>query len=591
MFDALSLNDSDSDDEQTFSSEEKPKQLTKQITKQEEITNNHEIIKNIKQSKQEKQTKKNKKEPIQKMINTKTIYKKEFSLNAGNLEIFDEVDITINEKTKYFITGINGCGKTTLLKYLYEDMKDKQDILMIEQDIIIENLEETIAEFILNANKTLYEKYKEFTIYENKDLNEEEIEKYNELSEYLNINEWEKYNAETNRILNGLGFKNYNNKVNNLSGGWRMKLALGKALLRKPLILLLDEPTNNLSINAIIWLTNYLQEYKNTLIVITHQINLIDTIANVIWYIGNPTNTKQQLYVINGKYYKLKKTLEQIETETLNNYETFQKKVKELQNKSTPKKQVDEFIKLNNVNRPDTRTNFKITFPNINVFSLKYVINIKDVDFSYGNNEIQNNEIQNNEIYKNINLSIDLKTRIVLVGENGVGKTTLFNLIMEKIQPTNGIIIKDERIKIVHYNQQILENLPLEKTPLEYLLMINPNETECCACLGKIGLKDGKKNMIINNLSGGQKVKLSLCYIQLQKPHVILFDEVSNHLDHYAIDEIIEAINEYNGAVIIITHDIYLIESIKNIKIYKVENKNIIYFNGDFNDYCNEIEY
>jgi ATPase subunit of ABC transporter with duplicated ATPase domains len=188
-------------------------------------------------------------------------------------------------------------------------------------------------------------------------------------------------------------------------------------------------------------------------------------------------------------------------------------------------------------------------------------------------------------------LSIDLKTRIVLVGENGAGKTTLFNLIMEKIKPTNGIIIKDDRIKIVHYNQQILENLPLEKTPLEYLLTINPNETECCACLGKIGLRDGKKNMIINNLSGGQKVKLSLCYIQLQKPHVILFDEVSNHLDHYAIDEIIEAINEYNGAIIIITHDIYLIESIKEIRIYKVENKKINYFNGDFNDYCNEIEY
>lgn len=508
-------------------------------------------------------------------------------ISIGGKKLINESDLVINENTKYFLVGYNGCGKTTLLKYLYDKLKDKQDILMIDQDINIENENQSVNDFILNANFELYQKYKQMTELEKKDeMTDEESQLYNELSKYVYSNSWDKYNADALKILKGLGFNDSNKEVRLLSGGWRMRLALGKALLYKPNILLLDEPTNHLDLSATIWLTDYLESYTKTLIVITHQIGLLNTLPNYIWYISNSDGTGVKIHTIKGKYKHYINNLKEAEKKHIEEYNKFQKKITEMKNKSKPKKEVEEFIKKHgSITRPPKPYIVKILFEDVNVFTSKNIIELSNVNFSYDNK---------NDVLIDVDFSIGFDSRYVIVGENGAGKTTLFKLCLGKLLATNGEIIRDERLSIAYYNQQIIEGLPLNNTPLEYILSLNNDfdEGECRKRLAKIGIKKDELNdhckVKINDLSGGQKARVALCAIQISNPHIILMDEPTNHLDIESIDALIEGINNFNGGIAIITHDMYLIESIEKCKIFEVKNNRVTEFYGDFNDYCDE---
>ena len=294
-----------------------------------------------------------------------TLYSENIEVTINNKILINNSDISINSGTKYFVLGQNGIGKTTLLKQIYIQLQNKLDVLMIDQDIEIKS-NEMINEFILNADPIIYEAKKKMDELEKKEeLTEEESDEYNKLSEILYQKEWFKYEAESKRILYGLGFTNPEIPVNILSGGKRMILAIGKALLRKPDILMLDEPTNHLDLDVVIWLTNYLESYKKTLIVITHQIGLVNSVADIIWYVGNPELKGNKIYTIRGNYNKLLKFLEQSEKETLKNYDKSLKKIEELRKKSTPKKIVDEFIKKEGILRPSKPYIVNITFDNV----------------------------------------------------------------------------------------------------------------------------------------------------------------------------------------------------------------------------------
>ena len=200
-----------------------------------------------------------------------------------------------------------------------------------------------------------------------------------------------------------------------------------------------------------------------------------------------------------------------------------------------------------------------------------------------------------NLIFDNIEFSIQQDSRYIIVGNNGSGKTTLFKLCSSLISPSIGEIIKDDKIKIGYYHQQIIENLPLDSNPIDYLKSLDNNldDGQCRGILGKIGLKKSKINdpcnNLISNLSGGQKARIALCALNISKPHAILMDEPTNHLDIESINGLIDGINKYNGGVVLITHDVYLIESINNAKIIHIDNKKIKIFNGDIKDYCNYI--
>lgn len=520
-------------------------------------------------------------------IQTHTLFSEKMEVHIGGKKLLEESDIVINQGMKYFVLGQNGIGKTTLLKEIYSKIQFKTDVLMLDQDIQIESTEQKISEFILDADIELHNNKKRMEQLEKiEEMSDKESEEYEKLSELVYLKEWDKYESESKRILDGLGFKNPDIPVSILSGGKRMILAIGKALLRKPDILIMDEPTNHLDLDVVIWLTNYLDSYPKSLIVITHQIGLVNSLADVIWYIGNPELTGNKVYTIRGKYDKLIKFLEQTQKETTKNYDKFIKRVEELRKKSTPKKEVEEFIKKQNVPRPPKPYQVTMEFDNVIELSTRNIIEFQNVSFGYPNNK---------NIYQDLSIRLGMGSRMILVGSNGIGKTTFFKLINGLIEPTEGYIIKDDRLRIGYYNQQIIDNLPLDLTPIQYLQQLNPqlDQNQCRTILGKLGIKkidnlDLPTNKIMN-LSGGQKARVSFSSVQMLKPHLILLDEPTNHLDLESIDGLIKGINEFNGGICIITHDIYLIESIVNADIYEVKNSNIIKFPGEFSDYCDYI--
>ena len=244
-----------------------------------------------------------------------TLYSDKIEVIINGKILINESDIVINSQSKYFIIGNNGCGKTTLLNNIYNKLHENIDILMLEQDIKVNNNQQEIYDFILEADSELYNSYKKMkSLEELEELTDEESILYNEVSEYIYSKKWDSYEAESKKILNGLGFTHINEKVSILSGGWRMRLALGRALLRNPTILMLDEPTNHLDLDAVIWLTDYLSTYKNTLIIVTHQIHFVNNIADTTWFIGNPELTGNKLYTVRGGYYQVQKTLDLLTT-------------------------------------------------------------------------------------------------------------------------------------------------------------------------------------------------------------------------------------------------------------------------------------
>lgn len=560
---------------------EPKKEPKKELKHESELTENSKsVVKKVQQ-------KTTKIKPTDKNKNFVTLFADNVEITVSGKKLINESNIVINSETKYFLMGNNGCGKTTLMKYLYEKLSDK-DILMIDQDVQIESTEQTIKEFILCADVELYQKHKQLVELEKfEELTDELQELYTTLSEYVYSKNWDRYEAKSNQILNGLGFNDPNKKIALLSGGWRMRLALGRALLYEPNILFLDESNNHCDLWACIWLIDYLKTYSKTIVMITHQIGFINELAEYIWYIGDPECTGAKLYTIKGKYHNLLQFQEQTKKEMTQKYEKLQKKLTEMRKKTVTKAEIDDVIKKANAPKPPKEYSVSIKFEEVSSqFGLKNIIELKNVSFGYDNSR---------NVLNNVELGINLKSRYVVVGDNGAGKTTFFKLCMGQVLHTSGEIVKDDRIRVAHYHQLTVDNLPLEMTAIEYMQSLNTelSEDQCRARLGRIGLKkidnlDIPKNLI-KHLSGGQKCRLAFAVIQLWSPGIILLDEPTNNLDITSIEALIEAINEFNGAIVLITHDTHLIESIINYELLEVKNGKLRRFNGDFDEYKDSV--
>lgn len=573
-------------------------EIAKQMIEQKKVTeNNYTDENNFKQNslktenskkvrEKKDNNKKNKEKDVGKKIFT-TLFSENVEITMMGKKLINESKIVINSNTKYFLVGENGGGKSTLMSYLFEKLKDTNDILKIEQDVKISSSDQTVIDFILCAHLELYQKHSKMDELELLDeLTDEQNEEYETLSQFVYSHGWDTYEAKSKKILDGLGFKNPNKKVAQLSGGWRMRLSLGRALLYEPSILFLDEPTNGLDINAVIWLEDYLASYDKTIVVISHNRSFVDSLPDYTWCISKHDGKPERLHTTKGNYSSMLKYLSEINKEALKAYEKTEKQIVEMRKKGKTKQEVEDFIKKQNTPRPPKDYNVTIKFEDVNnKIGMRNIIELKDVSFGY----------DGTILLSNLNFSINLKSRYVIVGENGMGKTTLFNLCTGRIKPSDGEIIKDDRINIAHYHQLLVDHLPLELTPIEYLQSLDSklDEATCRGKLGKIGLKkvdslDTPKNKI-SNLSGGQRVRVALSAIQLAEPSVLLLDEITNDLDIASVEAIIEGINNFNGAIVLITHDTHLIESISNYELFEVRDGSLFKFNGEFDEYKKKV--
>lgn len=497
-----------------------------------------------------------------------TIVINSFNLNAPGKELLTDATLSMSPGNIYGLIGKNGSGKSTLLKQILQ-LKNTNDnysikinTLYVEQEIDLD--ERLPIDFVLDSN---YKQIKSQTELdelqknaESDNIDEMDINEFNfiqhkieELTETIRMWNPDLERVKAQKILYGLGFTTQDlEKSSNLfSGGWQMRISLARCLYLEPELLLLDEPTNHLDLEAIIWLSDYLNSWKQTVIVVSHNIGFLNEVCD---YILNIENKKLIKYEGNYNSYKINfgKKIREAEKE----WHTFDKKLKEIKKKGD-KKKVDEFMKKNSVQRPEKLSNINIEFEDPYKFKGN-IISLNNVSFGYN---------PDNLILSNVSLGIDMETKVAFVGPNGSGKSTLIKLMTGEIQPISGEITVNSQCRIGYYNQHFENQLPVHKTPVEYLKIIIPEdyikvsiEQSIRSFLGQVNLEASAHHKSISELSGGQKARVALVKLIFLKPHCLILDEPTNHLDIETVGALINGLVNFNGAVIVITHEPELIK-------------------------------
>lgn len=531
-------------------------------------------------------------------LGSKSIKIDNFDLSIGKNCLYDGASLNIGDQTRYGFLGKNGAGKSTLLRAINDrqfTLPPSLTIFYVEQEM----LNNTVSAFqaVMNAdikNIELLKKEQEIMNkldeFDNNDNGEEQqllVDELNKISETLNSNNVASMEPKARRILSGLGFTEemQNKPTCSFSGGWQMRISLARGLYMEPQLLILDEPTNHLDLNAVIWLDNYLNSWTKSLILVSHNQDFIENTCNAII---NLENKKLHYYNCGFKdfqkqYFQDKKVYQKL-------WDKYLKTLKNLKSKGKYKKENDLNLRKATINgckvileKPEREyaVNFSFNEP----YQLTSdIITLNDVSFGYTEDKI---------LFEGIDFSVTMNDRIVIVGANGIGKSTLLKLMIGELKPSDGEVEYNRRSRVGVYNQHFIDSLPMDKTPIEYIQECSRKTEELPVqevrkLLGRFGLT-GKTHVLKNEqLSGGQKARVAFASIYVENPNVILLDEPTNNLDIESVSALIEAINNFNGGVVVITHDIKLIEETE-CQLYVCDNHAITRYSGDINDYRDEI--
>ncbi|MFT8314142.1 MAG: ribosomal protection-like ABC-F family protein [Clostridium sp.] len=517
--------------------------------------------------------------------------------------ILEDVTFTINESEKVGLIGANGAGKSTLFKILTNQLEQDSGELFIEKNKKLGYLsqhlslhdsstifEELLSVFkeLLNMEKKLSEleiKMNEPYNAENEDYHSKVIKDYTTLSELYDTKGGYTYKGEINRVLKGLGFSenDYNKPINLLSGGQKTRTALCKLLLTKPDILLLDEPTNHLDLEAIEWLEQYLIAYKGTVILISHDRYFLDAITektlemisgHINAYAGNYTEAlelKKKNYEVQLKAYKLQQSEIKRQEEVIERYRSFNRE-KSIKAAESRQKALD---KIERIKAPDKDGKAsRIQFETL-IKSGNDVLHIERLAKSFGEKKL----------FESLNIDMKRGEKTALIGENGRGKTTLFNILLDNIKSDAGIKVLGKNVFIGYYDQE-QSNLNDEKTIIDEVWDDFPNMTttevrNALAAFLFVGDDVFKK---ICNLSGGEKCRINLLKLMLSKSNFLLLDEPTNHLDIVSREALEEALLGYDGTVLVISHDRYFLNKVVS-KIYELQIHGVKEYLGNYTYY------
>lgn len=512
----------------------------------------------------------------------------DITLRFGGRLLFNAASAHISDGQKVGLTGRNGTGKTTLFRLICGDLSpDDGDIGMTKGHKIA-----TVAQEIPDTDISLTDCVLRADTQRTAllaDLEKAEAEndgiKIGEIHERLNVIGANSAEARAGAILYGLGFSQEQQELplSSFSGGWRMRVALAAALFVPSDILLLDEPTNHLDLEATLWLENFLEKYPGTLIVISHDRSLLNRLCTRILHIEN---LKIQSYGGNYDAFEQTRALqrENEQKQAAKTEETrkhLQSFVDRFRYKANKAKQAQSRVKMLEKLPP------KIVFANEASLHFKFpapqelpspLIKIEDGSAGYGEKVV----------LSKLNLRIDADDRIALLGANGNGKSTFAKLLAGKLKLMNGTMQASAKLQIGYYAQHQTEELSENLTAFQQmqLVMKEAGETQIRAHLGAFGLTQQKADTRIKQLSGGEKARLLFAVMTRNAPHILLLDEPTNHLDIDARDALIEAINAYKGAVILITHDPHLIELTAD-RLWLIDNGHCTPYDGDLEDYRN----
>ncbi|MDO8976657.1 ABC-F family ATP-binding cassette domain-containing protein [Reyranella sp.] len=386
-------------------------------------------------------------------------------------------------------------------------------------------------------------------------------------------------------ILNGLGFDNekQSRPCGEFSGGWRMRVALAGTLFSSPDLLILDEPSNHLDVEAMIWLTEYLKRFRNTVLMVSHDRDLLNDVCDHIVHID-----QQKLVAYTGNYDFFERT----RAERLANDAAQQAKVaaqrKHMQAfvdrfkaKASKARQAQSRMKMIEKLGPvasvpiDERISFNFPSPEILASPIE---TLDDVSVGYPDGPL---------VLRNLDLRIDMEDRIALLGQNGNGKSTFIRLISQRLEPREGQMKKTPKLRVGYFSQDQEESLDYEGTPFDHMnraLGPGAGEAKVRAQLGRFGFSRDRATLKVGVMSGGEKTRLLLALATRNAPHLLLLDEPTNHLDMDARASLVDAINDFEGAVVLVSHDTHLVKMVADA-LWVVQNGTVKPFDGDIDEY------
>jgi len=520
----------------------------------------------------------------------------------GGNTIFENISLEMKENERVGLVGRNGSGKTTLFRLLAGKENPDTGQIHWKKGTKIGYLEQ-IPDYDnqMKVEKVLRSAFHELLKIEGKmkalekemgkDSNTQQLpllmKEYGKLQDYyLNQGGYE-IDAKVERIVNGLNIQNLLTKeYGNLSGGEKTKIGLGIILLREPDLLLLDEPTNHLDLVAIEWLGEFLQSYNGTVVVVSHDRYFLDEVINkvidledgeVTTYFSNYTNfikkkeenLLREFQAFEEQQKKIKKMKEAI------------KRLREWANRANPpseglhkraRNMERALERMEKINRPilnRKRMNFELE---ASERSGKDVIHLKDVSKNFGDQQL----------FQKVNVHLVYKERAAIIGENGTGKSTLIKIILQQLEADSGEVKIGSNVKIGYLSQDVLSNMTGENVIEAFREEVNVTEGEARSILARFLFYGHNVFQKVANLSGGERMRLRLAQLMYQEINLLILDEPTNHLNIESREVLEEALEDFNGTILAVSHDRYFLNKLFH-KIYWIESCNLLTFDGNYN--------
>nr|CCC94549.1 putative ABC transporter [Trypanosoma congolense IL3000] len=517
-------------------------------------------------------------------------------ISYQGVHILENATLNLVAGHRYGLVGPNGCGKSTLLKVLGCNeipFPKHVDRYFVSHEVEASDMSALDAVVSVDKEKDRLEKeIEELALADQEDP--VVTQRMDEIYKRLDELDADTALARAGKILFGLGFtpEMQMRPTKSFSGGWRMRISLAQALFINPTVLLLDEPTNHLDIEAVVWLENYLSKFKKILFMVSHS---QDFMNNVCTKVAHMSRGKLNYY--DGNYDQYCITRAEKESNQMRRFQWEQNQIKSM------KEYIARFghgsAKLARQAQSKEKTLARMTRGGLteNVAKDRQVnfwfpcagplpppmLQFREVSFAYPGRD---------PLFKDLELGVDMESRICLVGPNGAGKTTLTKLMCRELEPTTGYVAKNAHCIIARFHQHFVDQIDLSLSPLEWMGQEYPSVTDpniLRSALGRFGVSGKLQMTPMNTLSDGQKSRVVFSWMAFKTPHLMILDEPTNHLDIESIDALADAVNSFEGAVVVVSHDLRLIAQIAE-EIWIVDQGNCRKFDGDIADYKEHVQ-
>jgi len=509
-----------------------------------------------------------------------------FSVTFHGAELLQDTKLELSCGQRYGLIGANGSGKSSLLAVLGNrevPIQEHIDIYYLSREAPAS--EKTALESVMEADEErikLEKLAEELALIEEDDAQDYLMEVYERLDE-LGADVAE---VKASSLLRGLGFTQemMNKKCKEFSGGWRMRVSLARALFIKPHLLLMDEPTNHLDLEACVWLEEELKTYKNILVLISHSQDFMNGVCSQVIHLD-----LKVLKYYGGNYDTFIRTKMELDENQAKRYQHEQDQIAHMKNyiarfghgsaklarqAQSKEKTLAKMVAGGLTEKVQGDRSVEFHFYSCGTIPPPVVM-VQDVSFRYNESTPY--------IYKNLEFGIDLDTRLALVGPNGAGKSTLLKLIYGELNPTEGMVRRNNHLKIGRYHQHLHELLDMDASPVEYMMAQFADLKEIDAVrkiIGRYGITGKAQTCPIKQLSDGQRCRVVFAWLSWQTPHMLLLDEPTNHLDMETIDALANAINNFEGGLVLVSHDFRLISQVAD-EIWICEKETVTKWDGD----------